>query len=103
MLFGNYEGLSKHARYIKAGLHLHLLILLAIDLKEIGEEEASDELEREISETYIARRDEFGHFTGVSPACCEPAPLGVFDGTTRPNRRAYRRGSQPNLRSALSL
>ena len=60
VLFGTYEGLSKHARCIKTGLHLHLLILPPIDPKEIGETEACEELERVITETYLARRDEFG-------------------------------------------
>ena len=59
VLYGTYEGLSKHARCIKTGLHLHLQILPAIDPNELGPDRACEELERVITETYLARRDQF--------------------------------------------
>ena len=59
VLYGTYEGLSKDARCIKTGLHLHMQILPAIDPEELGAAEACEELERVISGTYLARRDEF--------------------------------------------
>ena len=59
VLYGTYEGLSKDARCIKTGLHLHMQILPPIDPKELGAVEACEELERVIVSTYLARRDEF--------------------------------------------
>lgn len=60
VLFGTYEALSKHARCIQTGLHLHMVILPPIDPNELGPVRACEELERVINETYTARRAEFG-------------------------------------------
>ncbi|WP_181197696.1 lysophospholipid acyltransferase family protein [Enhygromyxa salina] len=59
VLLGTYEALSKEARCIRTGRRLHMIILPAIDPKELGSAEACAELERVINETYTARRAEF--------------------------------------------
>jgi hypothetical protein len=59
VLLGTYEGLSREARCIRTGQHLHMIILPPIDPEVLGAAAACDELERVINETYDARRAEF--------------------------------------------
>jgi 1-acyl-sn-glycerol-3-phosphate acyltransferase len=59
VLFGTYKALSKHARVLTTGCRLHMIILPAIDPKQLGPVAACEELERVIRETYEARRGEF--------------------------------------------
>ena len=59
VLFGTYEALSRGARCITKGRHLHMLILPPIDPRTLGVDEACEALERAINEAYAARRGEF--------------------------------------------
>lgn len=59
VLFGTYKALGKNARVITTGCHLHMIVLPAIDPKQLGANKACEELERVINETYDARRSEF--------------------------------------------
>ncbi|HLT36463.1 MAG TPA: lysophospholipid acyltransferase family protein [Enhygromyxa sp.] len=59
VLFGTYKALAKDARVLTTGCRLHMIILPAIDPKEVGVEQACTMLEQAINETYSARRAEF--------------------------------------------
>lgn len=59
VLFGTYKALAKDARVLTTGCRLHMIILPPIDPKQLGAEEACEQLERVINETYTARRAEF--------------------------------------------
>ena len=59
VLLGTYEALGKKDRAIRKGRRLHMVILSPIDPRELGVDEACDEVERVINETYTARRAQF--------------------------------------------
>jgi 1-acyl-sn-glycerol-3-phosphate acyltransferase len=59
VLLGTFAALGKHDRAIRKGRRLHMIILPPIDPAVLGVEEACNELERVIAETYAARRAEF--------------------------------------------
>ena len=54
-----FAALGKHDRAIRKGRRLHMIILPPIDPAVLGIDEACNELERVIAETYAARRAEF--------------------------------------------
>ncbi|MFV8754139.1 lysophospholipid acyltransferase family protein [Nannocystaceae bacterium ST9] len=59
VLLGTFAALGKRDRAIRKGTRLHMIILPPIDPVELGVEQACNELERVIRETYEARRAEF--------------------------------------------